>query len=109
MVGALEHVDGVMMGCAAYQEPWRLIAVDPLIFGEAADYFTKAGGGGASFLTSNVNWNGVRDCIRSPAIYRAVPRSARSARLPPPTRQCRRHAACRRRVFAAALTLVRRR
>jgi tRNA-dihydrouridine synthase A len=30
----LAHVDGVMMGRAAYQEPWRLIAVDPLFFGE---------------------------------------------------------------------------
>jgi tRNA-dihydrouridine synthase A len=26
-------VDGVMMGRAAYQEPWRLLAVDPLLFG----------------------------------------------------------------------------
>ena len=25
----LAHVDGVMMGRAAYQEPWRLLAVDP--------------------------------------------------------------------------------
>jgi tRNA-dihydrouridine synthase A len=32
----LDRVDGVMMGRAAYQEPWRLLAVDPLIFGEAA-------------------------------------------------------------------------
>jgi tRNA-dihydrouridine synthase A len=32
----LGRVDGVMMGRAAYQEPWRLMAVDPLIFGEAA-------------------------------------------------------------------------
>ncbi len=32
----LDHVDGVMMGRAAYQEPWRLIAADPLVFGEAA-------------------------------------------------------------------------
>jgi tRNA-dihydrouridine synthase A len=32
----LPRVDGVMMGRAAYQEPWRLIAVDPLFFGEAA-------------------------------------------------------------------------
>jgi tRNA-dihydrouridine synthase A len=32
----LDRVDGVMMGRAAYQEPWRLIAVDPLVFGEAA-------------------------------------------------------------------------
>jgi len=30
-----DHVDGVMMGRAAYQEPWRLIAVDRLVFGEA--------------------------------------------------------------------------
>jgi len=28
----LEHVDGVMMGRAAYQEPWRLLQVDPLIY-----------------------------------------------------------------------------
>jgi tRNA-dihydrouridine synthase A len=32
----LTRVDGVMMGRAAYQEPWRLLAVDPLVFGEAA-------------------------------------------------------------------------
>ena len=32
----LDHVDGVMMGRAAYQEPWRLIEVDPLLFNEAA-------------------------------------------------------------------------
>jgi len=31
----LQHVDGVMLGRAAYQEPWRLLAVDPQIFGEA--------------------------------------------------------------------------
>jgi tRNA-dihydrouridine synthase A len=30
----LAHADGVMMGRAAYQEPWRLLAVDPLVFGE---------------------------------------------------------------------------
>jgi tRNA-dihydrouridine synthase A len=29
----LAHVDGVMMGRAAYQEPGRLLAVDPLVFG----------------------------------------------------------------------------
>lgn len=28
----LEHVDGVMLGRAAYQEPWRLLAVDRDIF-----------------------------------------------------------------------------
>jgi tRNA-dihydrouridine synthase A len=30
----LDRVDGVMMGRAAYQEPWRLIAVDQMVFGE---------------------------------------------------------------------------
>jgi tRNA-dihydrouridine synthase A len=34
----LTHVDGVMMGRAAYQEPWRLLAVDPLLFGEPAPF-----------------------------------------------------------------------
>jgi tRNA-dihydrouridine synthase A len=32
----LARVDGVMMGRAAYQEPWRLLAVDPVLFGEPA-------------------------------------------------------------------------
>ena len=34
----LAHVDGVMVGRAAYQEPWRLMAVDPLFFGEGARF-----------------------------------------------------------------------
>ena len=34
----LAHVDGVMLGRAAYQEPWRLLAVDPVLFGEAAPF-----------------------------------------------------------------------
>ncbi len=34
----LAYVDGVMMGRAAYQEPWRLLEVDPLLFGEAAPF-----------------------------------------------------------------------
>ena len=34
----LSRVDGVMMGRAAYQEPWRLLAVDPAFFGEAARF-----------------------------------------------------------------------
>jgi len=34
----LDRVDGVMMGRAAYQEPWRLLAVDPLVYGEAARF-----------------------------------------------------------------------
>jgi tRNA-dihydrouridine synthase A len=34
----LDHVDGVMLGRAAYQEPWRLLNVDPELFGEAAPH-----------------------------------------------------------------------
>jgi tRNA-dihydrouridine synthase A len=34
----LAHVDGVMMGRAAYQEPWRLLDVDPLLFGVPAPF-----------------------------------------------------------------------
>jgi tRNA-dihydrouridine synthase A len=34
----LAHVDGVMLGRAGYQEPWRLLAVDPELFGEAAPF-----------------------------------------------------------------------
>jgi tRNA-dihydrouridine synthase A len=34
----LAHVDGVMMGRAAYQEPWRLLGVDPLLFGDPAPF-----------------------------------------------------------------------
>jgi tRNA-dihydrouridine synthase A len=32
------NLDGVMMGRAAYQEPWRLLAVDPLVFNEPAPF-----------------------------------------------------------------------
>ena len=34
----LAHVDGVMLGRAAYREPGRLLAVDPELFGEAAPH-----------------------------------------------------------------------
>jgi tRNA-dihydrouridine synthase A len=36
--GHLGHVDGVMLGRAAYQEPWRLLSVDSELFGEAAPH-----------------------------------------------------------------------
>jgi tRNA-dihydrouridine synthase A len=34
----LGYVDGVMLGRAAYQEPWRLLSADPELFGEPAPY-----------------------------------------------------------------------
>ncbi|MGM4962196.1 tRNA dihydrouridine(20/20a) synthase DusA [Tardiphaga sp. 1201_B9_N1_1] len=36
----LAHVDGAMLGRAAYQEPWRLLSVDPELFGEPAPHAT---------------------------------------------------------------------
>lgn len=36
----LAHVDGVMLGRAAYHEPWRLLSVDADVFGEAAPHAT---------------------------------------------------------------------
>jgi tRNA-dihydrouridine synthase A len=38
--GHLTRVDGVMMGRAAYREPWRLIEVDARLFGEPAPFAT---------------------------------------------------------------------
>jgi tRNA-dihydrouridine synthase A len=34
----LAKVDGVMLGRAAYQEPWRLLSADPELFGEPAPH-----------------------------------------------------------------------
>ncbi len=34
----LDAVDGVMMGRAAYQEPWRLLVVDPMFYGVPAPF-----------------------------------------------------------------------
>jgi tRNA-dihydrouridine synthase A len=36
--GQLDFVDGIMMGRAAYQEPWRLLAVDNALFGAPAPF-----------------------------------------------------------------------
>jgi tRNA-dihydrouridine synthase A len=36
----LLHVDGVMLGRAAYQEPWRLLGVDTELFGETSPHAT---------------------------------------------------------------------
>jgi tRNA-dihydrouridine synthase A len=39
-VAHLAHMDGAMLGRAAYHEPWRLLAVDPELFGEPAPHAT---------------------------------------------------------------------
>ena len=39
-----EHaLDGIMLGRAAYQEPWKLFDVDPLLFGTPAPHASMAG------------------------------------------------------------------
>jgi tRNA-dihydrouridine synthase A len=43
----LKHLDGVMMGRAAYQDPWRLLAVDPVLFGEPAPFASPKAAAGA--------------------------------------------------------------
>jgi tRNA-dihydrouridine synthase A len=39
----LLHVDGVMLGRAAYQEPWQLLRADPELFGAAAPQASMKG------------------------------------------------------------------
>jgi tRNA-dihydrouridine synthase A len=38
----LQHIDGTMIGRAAYQQPWRLLAVDPALFFSAPAPFDSA-------------------------------------------------------------------
>ena len=67
----LQHVDGVMMGRAAYQEPWRLIAVDPLVFGEEAPFGRRNRPPPRSLLISNAKWRAARGCTPSRGICTA--------------------------------------
>jgi tRNA-dihydrouridine synthase A len=73
----LHHVDGVMMGRAAYQEPWRLMAVDPLVFGEAAGFTSPAAAAAAlmpyieSELAQGTRLHGITRHLHG--LFRAVP------------------------------------
>ena len=76
-----------MMGRAAYQEPWRLLAVDPLLFGEAAPFASPKSR--AEALIPYIE----RELARGARLH-AITRHllglfharARRARLPPPSR-----------------------
>ena len=95
----LPHVDGVMMGRAAYQEPWRLLAVDPLLFGEAAPFRSpKAGRRGARSLYRARTREGHAAARHHPPSARPVPRRAGRARFPPASRRRCGFAASRRRI-----------
>ena len=97
-VAHLSRVDGVMMGRAAYQEPWRLIAVDPLVFGEAAR-FASAKDAAAALIPyiERELAEGTRLHSDHAAFARPVPRRAGRARVPPRARRRRHLAASRRR------------
>ena len=93
----LDHVDGVMLGRAAYQEPWRLLAVDPEVVrrgraacrdegrvrGDDALYRTRTGARHAA-------------AFDHAAFRRRVSWRARRAGVPPSSRRKRRQAGRRR-------------
>ena len=86
----LDHVDGVMLGRAAYQEPWRLLSVDPELFGEARAFCRDEGrvrGDDAVYRTRTCA--AARGCIRSRGIssarFMACLERGRSAAISPRT------------------------
>ena len=94
----LAHVDGVMLGRAAYQEPWRLLAVDPLFFGEPARFASPKEAAAAliPYIERELE-QGTRLHAITRHLHGAVPRRAGGARFPPASRRCRGDAECRRR------------
>ncbi len=103
----LRHVDGVMLGRAAYQEPWRLLEADPLLFGEPAPHASMKDALRA--LLPYID-NAIRDGVRLHAIVRHLHGAFHGV---PGARAFRRHlateavrpGACAD-VLAEALTLV---
>ena len=80
------HVDGVMMGRAAYQEPWRLLDVDPLLFGEPAPFASpKSRGAGAHPLYRARTRARHAAACHHPPLLGLFHARARRARLPPPS------------------------
>ena len=100
-------LDGVMMGRAAYQEPWRLLAVDPLLFGEPAPFASREGrGAGADPLYRARARARHAAALHHAPLHRPVPRRARRARLPPASRDRGGEARRSADVLAEALALV---
>ena len=106
----LAHVDGVMLGRAAYQEPWRLLNVDPELFGEAAPFAAMKDalrGDDAVYRTRARAL--ARGCIRSRGIssarFTACPARGHSAVISPKRGQAA-GAVCASRLLRAAVALV---
>jgi tRNA-dihydrouridine synthase A len=103
----LDAVDGVMMGRAAYQEPWRLLGVDPLFYGVAAPFRTPKEAAAALVpyierqLDAGLRLHAVTRHVLG--LFRAVP-GARAFRRHLATAAVRPEA--RARVMAEALALV---
>ena len=93
----LDRVDGVMLGRAAYQEPWRLLTVDPELFGEAApqatmkDVFEAMTPYIEDQLARGTRLHSIDEAFRRRVSWRAG-----RARVPPPSRRERRQAGRRR-------------
>ena len=103
----LDHVDGVMMGRAAYQEPWRLLAVDPLLFGVPAP--VDSARAAAEALVPYIE----REVARGTRVYAIVRHVLGLFQGVPGARAFRRHlateatkASADARVFEQALALV---
>ena len=103
----LAHVDGVMMGRAAYQEPWRLLGVDPLLTGEAAPFATPHEA--ALALIPYIERElaaGTRLHAVTRHLHCRSPRRAGRARLPPRARRRTDRPVAGAELLAAALALV---
>jgi tRNA-dihydrouridine synthase A len=100
-------LDGVMMGRAAYQEPWRLLGVDPLFYGKAAPFRTTKEAATALFpyierqLDNGLRLHAVTRHVLG--LFRAVP-GARAFRRHLATAAVKPQA--RAQVMAEALSLV---
>ena len=97
----LSHVDGVMLGRAAYHDPWRLLAADPELFGEAgAARHDEGRVRGDGTLYRGSARAGHAAAFDHAAFRRRVSWRARRARLPPSSRRERRQAGRRRQCAA---------
>ncbi len=87
----LARVDGVMMGRAAYQEPWRLLGVDPILFGRGCILFGAQGSGRGthSLYRARARARHAASCDHT-ARARAVSRRAGGACVPAASRDARR-------------------
>jgi tRNA-dihydrouridine synthase A len=103
----LGRVDGVMMGRAAYHHPWRLLDVDPVLFGAPAPFGSAKAA--AQALLPYID----RELVRGTRLYAIVRHVLGLFHAVPGARAFRRHLAIEAvkpvagaDVFAKALSLV---